>query len=51
VEWVGLFIVIVILGAIAGGNSLGETIRNGIGCLVLIFLALVALVMFAGGSQ
>ena len=37
-EWVGLLIVIVILGALAGGNSIGETIRNGIGCLVVIFL-------------
>ena len=50
-EWVGLLVVIVILGALAGGNSLGETIRNGIGCLVVIFLILVALAMFGAGSQ
>ena len=37
-EWVVLFLVIVILGALAGGNSFGETIRNGCGCLVLIVL-------------
>jgi hypothetical protein len=50
-EWVGLLVVIVILGALAGGNSLGGTIRNGIGCLVVIFLILVALAMFGAGSQ
>ena len=50
-EWIILFVVIVILGALAGGNSLGETIRNGIGCLVVIFLILVALAMFGAGSQ
>ena len=57
-EWVALLVVIVILGALAGGNSLGETIRSGIGCLgsgigclVLIFLALLVLVIFVGGGQ
>ena len=50
-EWVALLVVIVILGALAGGNSLGETIRNGIGCLAVIFLILVALAMFGAGSQ
>ena len=44
--WIGLFIVIVILGAIAGGKSFGETIANGIGCIVIIFIALVLLVYF-----
>lgn len=50
-EWLVLLVVIVILGALAGGNSLGETIRNGIGCLVLIFLALLVLTVIVGGSQ
>ncbi len=50
-EWVGLLVVIVILGALAGGNSLGETIRNGIGCLVVIFLVLLALVFIGAGNQ
>jgi hypothetical protein len=45
-EWVVLFIIIVVLGALVGGNSFGETIRNGIGCLVWIFLALLALAVF-----
>jgi hypothetical protein len=50
-EWIVLLIVIVVLGALVGGNSFGETIRKGIGCLVVIFLILVALAMFGAGSQ
>ena len=49
-EWVVLFVVIVILGALAGGNSFGETIRNGLGCLVLIVLALIALAFIAASQ-
>ena len=30
------------MGTLAGGNSLGETIRNGIGCLVVIFSVVLA---------
>lgn len=47
-EWIILFVVIVILGALAGGNSFGETIRNGCGCLVLIVLGLLVLAIFGG---
>ena len=43
-EWLGLLIVIIILGALFGGNSLGETIRSG--CLVVIVILLVLLVFF-----
>ena len=50
-EWVVLLVVILILGALAGGNSLGETIRNGLGCLVVIFLVLFALIFFGAGNQ
>jgi len=50
-EWVGLLIVILILGALAGGESLGGTIRKGIGCLVVIFLIVLALVIFGSGNQ
>ena len=50
-EWVVLLVVILILGALAGGNSLGETIRNGIGCLVVVFLVLLALAFFGAGNQ
>lgn len=40
-----LFIVIVILGAIFGGKgqSFGDTIQNGCGCLVLLVIALYVL--------
>ena len=47
--WIGLFVVVVILGAIAGGKSFGETIANGIGCIVIIviiFFALAVLVVY-----
>ena len=50
-EWVGLLVVILILGALVGGDSLGETIRKGIGCLVVIFLIALAIVIFGSGNQ
>lgn len=50
-EWVVLLVVILILGALAGGNSLGETIRNGLGSLVLIVLVLLALAFIVAGNQ
>ncbi len=50
-EWVGLFIVIVILGALVGGNSLGETVRKGVGCLLVIFLIALAIVIVGGGNH
>ena len=49
--WVGLLVVILILGALVGGDSLGETIRKSIGCLVVIFLFVLALVFFGAGNQ
>jgi hypothetical protein len=48
--WVVLFIIIVILGALNGGDSFDDTISKGIGCIltlvglgaiVLLFLALI----------
>ena len=47
-EWIVLLVIIIILGALAGGDSLGETIRSGLGCLVWIVLALLALAFFIG---
>jgi uncharacterized membrane protein YtjA (UPF0391 family) len=35
------FIVVVILGALSGGKSFGETISEGCGCLVFIVIALI----------
>jgi hypothetical protein len=40
---VGLLVVIIILGALAGGQSFGGTISKGIGCLFVIILALIIL--------
>ena len=47
--WIALLVIIIILGALAGGNTLGETIRSGCGCLVLIFVVLVAFMSISGG--
>lgn len=49
--WVGLLVVILILGALVGGDSLGETIRKGIGCLVVIFLIVLVLAFFGVSNQ
>ena len=40
--WLVLLIIIVILGALLGGDSFGETIRGGCGCLVLLVIAAAA---------
>ena len=48
-EWVALLVVIVIIGALLGGNSLGETIRTGCGCLVAIMVVLFLLLVLSGG--
>ncbi|RMG42167.1 MAG: hypothetical protein D6725_00050 [Planctomycetota bacterium] len=42
-EWVTLFIIILILGALAGGDSFGESVRRGCGCLIWIMIALFIL--------
>jgi hypothetical protein len=49
--WVVLLVVILILGALVGGNSLGETIRKGLGCLVVILLVVLALAFIGAGNQ
>lgn len=50
-EWIVLLVVIIILGALVGGNSLGETIRKGLGCLLVIALAFLALVFIGAANQ
>lgn len=45
-EWLGLLALVVILGALAGGESFGETVRLGCGCLTLILIFILVLVMF-----
>ena len=50
-EWIAILVVIVILGALVGGNSLGETIRKGLGCLLVIALVLFVLAVIGSGNQ
>ena len=47
-EWMVLLVIILILGALAGGNSFGETIRTGCGCLMAIIVVLFVLALMAG---
>ena len=47
-DWVVLLVVVIILGALAGGNTFGETIRAGCGCLVLIIFVLFLLALMTG---
>jgi len=42
-----LFIVIVILGALAGGKSFGETVSKGCGCVSLIVVVIIGVIIFA----
>jgi hypothetical protein len=46
-ELIGLFIVILILGALAGGRNLGEIISGGCGVLLAIIAVLVILLLVA----
>ena len=48
-EWVALLVVIIIIGALLGGNSFGETIRTGCGCLAVIVVVLFLLLLLSGG--
>ena len=41
--WIGLFVVIVILGALAGGESFGGTISKGVGCLFIVIIGILIL--------
>jgi hypothetical protein len=50
-EWLVLLVVIIILGALVGGNSLGETIRKGSGCLLVIALVLLVLFFIGVANQ
>ncbi|MBT5891358.1 MAG: hypothetical protein HOH24_06810 [Chromatiales bacterium] len=48
--WVGFFVVVVILGALAGGESFGSTISKGVGCLFLIAIVGFIFLMVSSGS-
>ncbi|MDR9453954.1 MAG: hypothetical protein RI542_08485 [Wenzhouxiangella sp.] len=44
VELLALLAIVIIIGALAGGDSFGEVIRTGFGCLgVLLVLAVIGL--------
>ncbi|MFU8862000.1 MAG: hypothetical protein ACNA8K_16440 [Cyclonatronaceae bacterium] len=40
-----LLILIIITGALLGGNSLGETVRKGCGCLIAIVVITIVIAM------
>lgn len=46
---VGLLIIIIILGALAGGKSFGGTVSKGMGCLAIIMF--IILLLAATGQQ
>ena len=46
-----IFIVVIILGALLGGKSFGGTIKNGIGCLVLIVVGLPLLILIVSSNN
>lgn len=47
---IGILVLLLILGAICGGESFGDTLGKGCGCFVVIIIALVILaVMFFEG--
>ena len=48
-DWVGLFVIIVILGALAGGRSFGGTVSKGVGCLFIIIVGIIILAVLSGG--
>lgn len=50
-ELLALLVIVVILGALAGGNSFGETIRTGCGCLLVIVLIGFGLLFLAAIGQ
>jgi hypothetical protein len=47
-ELLGLLAIVVILGALVGGNSLGETIRGGCGCFLVIIVVFAVIAFITG---
>lgn len=45
---IGFFILVVILGALSGGKSFGETISGGLGCLVMIVVLFFVIAAIGG---
>lgn len=43
---IGIFVLVVIFGALAGGKSFGGTVRKGCGCLSILLILVTALSLF-----
>ncbi len=46
-EWVAILIILLIIGALIGGNTFGEMVRGGCGCIVIIMLISFVVVLLA----
>ena len=46
-ELLVFLLVVIILGALAGADSFGETIRSGLGCLGVIIIVLIIFAILA----
>lgn len=43
----GWLVLLIILGALLGGNSLGEIIRSGLGCVTIAVVLLIVVLILA----
>lgn len=50
-DWLALLIIILILGSLAGGDSFGETVRKGCGCLIWLLIGILILAVIAGSPD
>lgn len=48
-DWVALLALVIIIGALFGGEGLGGTIRTGCGMLVVFIIIVVILAAINGG--
>lgn len=46
-DLVAILVVVIILGALAGGRSFGGTIRKGCGCLIWIVVIIAVITLLA----
>jgi heme A synthase len=49
-ELLVILAVVIVIGAILGGNSFGETVRKGCGCITIIILLLIAAAIYVGSN-
>lgn len=48
--WVIFIVVIIVIGALLGGNSLGETIREGCGFIIGVVILLIIIILIVSNS-